>query len=259
MIDSHCHLAAPQFTDDVDIVIKRALQAGVTTMICIGDTMKESEDGLELAEKYEQVYCTVGIHPHCAKDFTPESFSKLRSLVGASEKVRAIGEIGLDYHYDRSPREVQKSVFREQLALAKALALPAVVHCREGVEDVWSIVNEIDPEKLVLHCCTERWEDVERFVKRGFLLSFTGIATYPKSDDIRRTIKECPLEQLMVETDAPFLAPIPYRGKRNEPAFVVEVAKCVAEMKGLSLEEIDQVTNMNAERFFGLPALSRHS
>ncbi len=252
MIDSHCHLAAPQFLDDLDAVLTRAKNAGVERMICIGDTIKESKDGLQIAEKYDHIFCTVGLHPHHAKDFSSDTLMTLRELVTSSKKVKAIGEIGLDYHYDFSPRDVQRSVFREQLTLAKELKLPAVVHCREAVEDVWSIVDEIRPPNLVIHCCTEKWDDVKRFVERGYLLSFTGIATYPKSDDIRNTIRQCPFDQLMIETDAPFLAPVPHRGKRNEPAFVIEVAKCVAEIKGVSLEEVDRVTTANAVRFFRL-------
>lgn len=252
VIDSHCHLAAPQFSEDLDAILSRAHAAGVERMICIGDTIEESEEGVRIAEKYDQVFCTVGVHPHVSGKWKVESGKLLKDFVHRSKKVRAIGEIGLDYHYDFSPRETQRDVFRAQLELASELHLPVVVHCREAVEDVWNIVNEIKPSSLVVHCCTEKWEDVERFVKRGYMLSFTGIATYPKSEEIRRTIKECPLEQLMVETDAPFLAPVPYRGKRNEPAYVMEVAKCVAEIKGISLEEIDRITTKNTVQFFGL-------
>lgn len=252
MIDSHCHLAAPEFSQDIDAVIQRANAAGVDRMICIGDTMEESERGVEIAEKYDQLFCTVGVHPHHAKDWKPDNLVRIEELVRAHPKVRAIGEIGLDYHYNFSPPDVQGAVFVSQVALARRLDLPIVVHCREAVEDVWAIVREYDDLRLVLHCCTETWDDVERFVQNGFFLSFTGIATYPKSEEIRNTIKRCPLDQLMIETDAPFLAPVPHRGKRNEPAFVVEVAKCVAEIKGVSLEEIDRVTTKNAERFFGM-------
>jgi TatD DNase family protein len=260
MIDSHCHLAAEQFADDVDAVIARAAAAGVTTMVCIGDTIEESEKGLHIAEKNEQIFCTVGVHPHESSKWSlvtkpaPQVSTRddILRLVRSSKKVVAIGEIGLDYHYDFSPRDVQRDVFRTQLHLANELRLPVVVHCREAVEDVWTIVNELKPEKLVIHCCTEKWSDVKRFVDRGYLLSFTGIATYPKSDDIRETIKQCPLEQMMIETDAPFLAPVPHRGKRNEPAFVIDVAKCVAEIKRLSLQDVDKATTRNAVEFFSL-------
>lgn len=253
MIDSHCHLADKAFASDRDAVIKRASEQGVTTMICIGDTLEESGRCIALAERYEQVFATVGVHPHVAKEWRVESRELVGELSRRSSKVVAIGEIGLDYHYDSSPREIQREVFRMQLELAKELALPAVVHCREAVEDVWNIVDEIKPLKLVLHCCTEKFEDVERFIERGYLLSFTGIATYPNADTVRATIRRCPMDQLMIETDAPYLAPIPYRGKRNEPAFVVEVAKCVAEIKGMSLDDVDAIATKNTERFFALP------
>lgn len=252
MIDSHCHLAAPQFADDVDAVIVRALQAGVERMVCIGDTIEESKRGVELAEKNEQIFCTVGIHPHHAKDWSLDTLGQLTALAGSSAKVKAIGEIGLDYHYNFSTPDAQRSAFASQIALAGRLNLPVVVHCREAVEDVWAIVREYPDLKLVIHCCTEKWDDVERFVDQGHLLSFTGIATYKNAEVIRDCIKACPLEKMMIETDAPFLAPVPHRGKRNEPAFVVEVAKLVAELKGVSLDEIDRVTTTNAVRFFEL-------
>lgn len=252
MIDSHCHLASDQFDADLDAVIARANAAGIATMVTIADTITEAEKCIAIAEKYEHIFCTVGVHPHEAKSWRPEDVQTLRAMHASSKKIKAIGEIGLDYHYDLSPRDVQRSVFREQLFIANALELPVVVHCREAVEDVWSIVDELKPKTLVLHCCTEAWNDVERFVERGYLLSFTGMVTYKNAAVIRDTVKRCPLEQLMIETDAPYLAPVPYRGKRNEPAFVVEVAKTVAEIKGLSLKEIADATARNAERFFAL-------
>ncbi len=221
-------------------------------MICIGDTIEESEKGVMLAEKYDHIFCTVGLHPHHAKDADDQTEGRLRALVSSSKKVKAIGEIGLDFHYDFSPRDVQKTVFRKQLELATELGLPSVVHCREAVEDVWAIVSDVHPGKLVIHCCTEKWEDVKRFVERGYLLSFTGIATYKNAEVIRDCIRACPLDQLMIETDAPFLSPVPHRGKRNEPAYVVEVAKLVAQVKGANLDEVDRITTKNAVEFFGL-------
>ncbi len=254
MIDSHCHLADKQFSSDLDAVLKRAKDAGVERCIAIADDIKESEKCLSLAEKLEQVFCTVGVHPHVSGQWSEGSSQKLISMVKSSKKTVAVGEIGLDYHYDNSPRDVQRDVFRIQLELAKELNMPAVVHCRDAIQDLKQIIQDVDPPSLVLHCCTEQWENVSSLVERGYFLSFTGIATYPKAEDIRETIKQCPLEQMMVETDAPYLAPIPHRGKRNEPAFVVEVAKLLAELKGKSLEEIDDITTKNTVEFFGLPA-----
>ncbi|HLD71253.1 MAG TPA: TatD family hydrolase [Candidatus Peribacteraceae bacterium] len=253
MIDSHCHLADKKFEADLPDVLLRAKEAGVETMISIADTLDEAERCIEIAEKYPNVYATVGVHPHNAKDWIGKDHERMMALAKSSPKVRAIGEIGLDYHYDFSPRDIQQEVFIMQLILARELKMPAVVHCREAVADVWSLVSEINPKSLVLHCCTEKWEDVERFVQKGYFLSFTGIATYPNASDIRNTIEHCPLSQLMIETDAPYLAPVPHRGKRNEPAFVREILKKVAEIKQISPAEVESVTTATAQAFFRLP------
>jgi TatD DNase family protein len=252
MIDSHCHLADKQF-DDVCEVIERAVKAGVTHMITIADSLPEAEQCVELAEKHEEIYCTVGVHPHHAKDWKRGDSQVLKDMVSGSKKVRAIGEIGLDYHYDHSPRGIQRAVFLEQLTLSRELGLPAVVHCREAIKDVETIVREVEPLQFVLHCCTEKWEDVEWLIGLGHFLSFTGIATYPKSGDIREVIRNCPLSQMMIETDAPYLAPVPHRGKRNEPAFVAEVLKCIAKEKGIGIAEVEAATVKNTVEFFGLP------
>ncbi|MCK5017694.1 MAG: TatD family hydrolase [Candidatus Peribacteraceae bacterium] len=252
MIDSHCHLADRKFNRDIDEVLKRAKDAGVDRVITIADEIEESRKCLEIAQKYEQVFCTIGIHPHCSKDWNVESETILKEMIKSSKKVVAIGEIGLDYYYDNSPRDVQREVFRAQLKIAKDFGLPSVVHNRESIKDLKEIINEINPPFLVIHCCTEKWEDVVDLVDRGYFLSFTGIATYPKSNEIRRTIKMCPLDQLMIETDAPYLAPDSMRGKRNEPAFVIEIAKCIAQVKGMGFDEIDEKTTRNTEEFFRL-------
>jgi len=252
MIDSHCHITDKQFARDLAAVIARAKVAGVDRMITIADTLQEAEKGILLTAQYPNIFCTAGVHPHAAKDWTVNHLGRLQDMLSRPNVV-GVGEIGLDYHYDHSPRDVQREVFKAQLVIAKEAEMPVVVHCREAVEDVRAIVDEVKPEKLVIHCCTEKWADVQWFVAQGYLLSFTGIATYPKSDLIRETITACPLEQLMIETDAPYLAPEQYRGKRNEPAYVVDVAKVVAEQKGLSLEDIDRITTANTVAFFGLP------
>ena len=261
MIDSHCHLADAKFDADLDAVIVRAGLAGVGRIICIADSIDESEKCLEIAEKYEQIFCTIGVHPHGAHEWNPstglrageESAKKIEMMMHGSDKAVAIGEIGLDYHYMNSPKDVQQKAFREQLLLAKKLQKPAVVHCREAIIDIRAIIDEVQPPSIVIHCCTEKWEDVEPLVNAGHFLSFTGIATFPASGEIRRTIRMCPIDQLMIETDSPYLAPVPYRGTRNEPAYVVEVARCIATEKGITLAEADRITTENAERFFGLP------
>lgn len=252
MIDSHCHLTAPQFADDADAVIDRARKAGVTTMITISDAMEDIEPCMQLASRQEDIFFTVGMHPHHAKLFDAARDIPIIRNAAQDKKCRGIGEIGLDYHYMTSPKDMQQRAFEAQLALAKELDLPAVVHCRDAVEDVWTIVKHVGPKKLVIHCCTEKWQDVARFVEAGYLLSFTGIVTYPKSVEIRETVKACSLDRMMVETDAPFLSPVPHRGKRCEPAFVIETAKVIAEIKGVSLEEIDRATTEAARGFFGV-------
>lgn len=253
MIDSHCHLADPQFERDLEAVLVRAQEANVKTVITIADSLKEGERCLEIAEKYDHIYCTIGVHPHNAKDWSEGDSDRLKTLLSSSKKVKALGEIGLDFHYNNSPQDVQREVFTTQLMIAKEKNLPAVVHCREAAQDIANIIQDVSYDRFVIHCCTEKWDDVSGFVERGAMLSFTGIATYPKSEDIRNTIKMCPLNQLMIETDAPYLAPNSKRGKRNEPAFVAEVLELVADIKGTSVEEADAQTTKNTVEFFGLP------
>ncbi|MFH1670124.1 MAG: TatD family hydrolase [Patescibacteria group bacterium] len=264
MIDSHCHLADRKFTHDLDQVLKRAHEAGVEKIVTIADTLKESGQCIQIAEKYPNVFATAGVHPHAAKNWQELDSEKLKSMMKLSPKVRAIGEIGLDYYYDQpsqklrpvgnSPRDAQRDVFKVQLQLAKELDVPVVIHCRNAIGDLRSIIEEVDHQKIVLHCCTEKWEDVEWLVDRRAMIGFTGIATYPKAKEIREVIENCPLEQIMIETDAPYLSPEPHRGKRNEPAFVVEVAKLIARFKNVPIEEVGEVTTKNTVAFYRLPS-----
>lgn len=253
MIDSHCHLAAKEFAEDLPAVLQRAKERGVTAMVCIGDTLAESVDCVRLAQANPELYATVGIHPHAAKEWKDGDADRLWDLARSSPKVRAIGEIGLDYHYDLSPRDIQREVFRNQMALARDSSLPAVVHCREAVHDLREILLEMQASRFVIHCCSEVYEDVEPLVRVGCFLSFTGIATYKSAHAIRDTITRCPIEQMMIETDAPYLAPVPHRGQRNEPAFVAEVLKLVAELKGMPVPDAENILTENTVRFFGLP------
>lgn len=251
MIDSHCHLTDSVFAHDIDEVIERARRANVSPMVTIADSLEESRNAVVLAKKYSDLYCTVGVHPHNASTWKEGDYAILKVLAG-SGKVLGIGEIGLDYHYMNSPKEDQIVAFREQLTLARELGLAAVIHTREAIEDTWEVIQAINHKQIVVHCCSESWEDIERFVNFGSYLSFTGIATFPKSTVIRETIKRCPIERIMIETDAPYLSPQPYRGKRNEPSYVIEVACVVAEVKNLSLKMVDDVTTKNAKSFFGI-------
>lgn len=252
MIDSHCHLADKAFANDVLEVIARAHHAGVQRMICIADSLEEAERCIEIADTHEGISATVGIHPHNAKHVKGEDWIRMEEMLGKHKKICAIGEIGLDYHYDFSPRNVQQDVFRVQLRMAEERHLPAVIHCREAIADLKSILNEHAPKKFVLHCCTEKWDDVSDLVDKGHYLSFTGMATYPKAKEIHETIRQCPLSHMMIETDAPYLAPEKFRGKRNEPAYVKEVTRAIAELKGISMEEVADATEKNAIEFFRL-------
>lgn len=252
MIDTHCHLTDSAFEADLEAVLERARKAGVTQCIVIGDDLASSEKGIALAQKHPEILlASVGVHPHKASGWGSESGLILHELAKKIGIV-AIGEIGLDYHEDFSPRDVQKRAFEEQLVLAKELNLPAVLHTREAYEDTLAIIQAVKPPKLVWHCCTEKWELVGPFLAMGSFLSFGGIATYPNAKDMHETIRLCPLDRMMLETDAPYLAPVPYRGKRNEPAYIREVAQCIARVKERSFEEVDLVTSENAVRFFGL-------
>jgi TatD DNase family protein len=252
MIDSHCHLTASQFDHDQSDVICRAIEQGVSQMICIADSLEESRKAILLAKKYPKtILATIGVHPHHAWDWDEDSLLALRTFAQEDEVV-GIGEIGLDYHYEYSPRSIQKKVFEEQLQLARDVELSVIIHSREAIEDTWTSIQSVQPEKLVLHCCTEKFDDVQRFIDAGYYLSFTGIATYKTSDDIRETICRCPLSNIMIETDAPYLAPVPFRGKRNEPAFIVEIARCIADIKEISVDDVERVTDENACRFFGI-------
>lgn len=252
MIDTHCHLTDSAFDEDIEAVLERARKAGVTQCIVIADDLASSEKGIALAHRFpEMLSASVGVHPHKASEWGNESAMKLRKF--AKEKgVVAIGEIGLDYHYDFSPRDVQKRAFEEQLVLAKELNLPAVLHTREAYEDTFAIVRAIQPQKLVWHCCTENFDRVEPFLVMGYFLSFGGIATYPNAEEVRETIRRCPMDRLLLETDAPYLAPVPCRGKRNEPAYLTEVAKRIAEIKMVSLDEVEEKISQNTASFFGL-------
>lgn len=252
MIDSHCHLADKKFEKDLPDAISRAKTAGISQMITIADSLPEATRCIEIAEAHAEIFATVGVHPHNAKDWNDADAEKLEALVASSKKVKAIGEIGLDYHYDFSPRDLQITALGQQLAIAQDLNLPVVIHNRESIADLKEILKQFPKIRFVLHCCTEKWNDVKDLVDAGGLLSFTGIATYPDANDIRETITNCPLEQMMIETDAPYLTPVPHRGKRNEPSFVVHVAEAIAKIKDVSLDEVDRATTQNAINFFGL-------
>ena len=262
-IDSHCHLDDPRFDSDREQVISRAKEAGIAKILCIGtgDGPGTLDCAAKIAEQHDFIYATVGIHPHEAQLAKDSDFVELEQLA-RRPKVIALGEIGLDYYYDHSPRDVQKNVFIRQMELARVAKLPIVIHCRpsDHSENAWEdclalIEQHWKPSGLggILHCFTSTWTHAKRALDMGFMISFAGNVSFPKAQQIRDSAKEVPLDRMLIETDAPFLAPLPYRGKRNEPAYVKETARHIAELRGLSAEQVGTETTNSFHRFFSLP------
>ena len=262
--DSHCHLENKRFDADRAEVISRAKDAGVTTMLAIGNGDGPGtgtlDCAIELAQQYPWIYATVGIHPHEAALATPADFGELERLA-RDPNVIAWGEIGLDYFYDHSPRDVQQRVFIQQMGMARAAKLPIIIHCRpsDNSENAWDDVLRLIREHWassglagVLHCFTGTIDHARAALDLGFVLSFAGNITYPKAQNIRDAALLAPLDRIFIETDSPYLAPVPHRGKRNEPAFVVEVARQIGELRGLSREDIARQTTQNFYNFFSL-------
>jgi len=252
LIDSHCHVDSEQFDPDRDAVIERALAAGVEHMVAIGsgDGPPALEAGIRLADRYPFIYATIGVHPHDASKATAETYKRLTELT-AHPKVVAIGEMGLDFHYDHSPRDVQRDVFVEQMRIARDARKPIVIHTRTAWPETIALLREHwAPSKLggILHCFSEGPREAEEALAIGFHISFAGIVTFPKATAIQEAARITPSDRLLIETDAPFLAPVPKRGKRNEPAFVVETARKLAELRGVTLEEIAETTAANWRR-----------
>lgn len=254
MIDSHCHLDSEQFETDRAAAIERALLAGVTTMLAIGtgEGPPDLDAGLRLAEAHPAFLATVGVHPHNAARVEDDTYPQLRALA-RHPKCVAIGEIGLDYHYDFSPREEQRQVFIEHLRLARELRMPIIIHTREAWTDTVAILREHWDPALggVFHCFSEGLAEAHEAIAMNFHLGIGGVMTFPKADRLREAISFAPLDRLLLETDAPYLAPVPHRGKRNEPAYVMETAKRLAALRGLSLDELDTLTTENFYRLFG--------
>jgi TatD DNase family protein len=256
-VDSHCHIDGSEYDADREDVIARARGAGVTTILNVGTGDPHSgafERAVELAETHDQIYAAVGVHPHDAKLFDDRAEQRLVDLIGQSKRVIAWGEIGLDYHYDHSPREVQREVFRRQLRLARSLELPVVIHSREANHDTIEILREElngYDRGGVMHCFGGDLAMAQQAIELGFFISFAGTVTFKKADDLRDIARRLPLERLLIETDCPYLSPVPFRGKRNEPARVVEVARCLSELHGRSIEEMGKITSANFSKLFG--------
>ena len=256
LIDSHAHIDAPQFDDDREAMLQRCRDAGVQTLLAIGTGPgpQKLDAALPYAEQHDWIYTTVGIHPHDAKEVTQTHLDELVRLA-RHPKVIAWGEIGLDYFYDHSPRETQAEIFRVQMELAQAAKLPIIIHCRDAWDDCLDQIERHWKSTAlagILHCFTGSIQHAKRGLDMGFLVSFAGNSTYPKAQDIRNVAAQLPLDRMLIETDAPYLAPQPFRGKRNEPAYVAEVAKTLANVRNLAPEDIAATTASNFRRFFGI-------
>lgn len=273
-IDSHCHIDGAEYDTDRFEVIARAREAGVRTMLNVGTGDPHSgalERAVELAEKHEDIYAAVGVHPHDAKLFDDAAEQKLLDLAKQSRRVIAWGEIGLDYHYDHSPREVQKEVFRRQLHLARSVQLPVVIHSREADDDTIAILSEESGTSVppvnhsqdtrsetkpsargVMHCFGGSLTMARRAIELGFFISFAGNLTFKKAESLREVARQLPLDRLLIETDCPYLTPVPFRGKRNEPARVIETAHCLAQLHGKTLAEVGRITSENFVDLFGV-------
>jgi TatD DNase family protein len=257
MIDTHCHLAGPEFAPDLDAVIQRARDAGLERafVILAGDDEPELEQARVVSARWPEVRFAIGVHPHAAGPFEAdagESAVRVAGSIDAQPLARAVGEIGLDYHYDFAPRPVQQEVFRQQIRLARQRRLPIVIHTREAEDDTFRILDEEGAGDVggVFHCFTGDWPMARRALEAGFHVSLSGIVTFPRAHELKEVARLLPIDRLLIETDSPFLAPVPHRGRRNEPAYVVRVAEAVAELRGATAAEVGSAARENFERIF---------
>ncbi|WP_066634239.1 TatD family hydrolase [Desulfolucanica intricata] len=253
LIDTHAHLDDKKFDEDREDVISRAGAAGVALIINAACDINSSEKAITLAQNYAQIYAAVGIHPHDAKDAGKDYLQKLIEL-SRNEKVVAIGEIGLDYYYDFSPRPVQQKIFREQLSLAKELNLPVIIHNRDAHKDVLEILHEegLGPAGGVMHCFSGSWEVARECLNLGMYISFAGPVTFQNAKKLKEVAAKVPVDKILAETDCPYLTPHPHRGKRNEPANVRFVVQQIAELKGLNPDDMENIILKNAKKLFSL-------
>ena len=256
-IDSHAHIDGPEFDADREDIIERAHAAGVSVILNVGTGDPHSgafERAVELGKTHSSVYTSIGTHPHDARLYDDTAEEKIKTLI-QNERVVAWGEIGLDFHYDNSPRDVQMEVFKRQLRAARECDLPVIIHTREAESETIQILKddyEGAERRGVFHCFSGSMDLAQRALELDFMISFSGIVTFKKADELREVAKHVPLERLLIETDCPFLTPVPYRGKRNEPAYVVEVARCLAGIHGMDVEEVGRITTENFYRFLNL-------
>lgn len=259
-IDTHCHIDLLPGDDQAQAIL-RAQTANVKKMITVACNLEQVGRCLPLTDEYDFIWTTAGIHPTDLTEHLEQDLEKVMTIAKNEEKVVAIGEIGLDYYHDRFPKEVQMAFLVGQLNIAKQLGLPTIIHSRSGKNagdnsavfpDMLKILNDTGVANAVMHCFSGNYEEAQEFLNRGLLLSFTGIITYKNNEELRRVIKNMPMDRMMIETDSPFLTPQKYRGQKNEPAYVTEVVKTIAEVRGMSVDEVLEATSANAERFFGI-------
>jgi TatD DNase family protein len=253
-VDSHAHINADDFHEDRDHIVARAFHEGIQAFLCPADLTepKNCRVALDLCEKHANIFVAAGVHPHSTKDFHPEMALTLERWA-SEKKICAVGEIGLDFHYNYSQPEEQRKAFRSQLNIAQDLDLPVVIHSRNAAHEIAAAIREENFNKGgVLHCFTENWEFAEQMLDRNFLISFSGILTYPNAQSIRDVAKKLPLEKTLIETDSPYLVPVPFRGriKRNEPIYVKEVAKVLAEIHEVDIREVARLTSLNFASLF---------
>jgi len=255
LIDTHCHLTFEQLADDVENVLARSQAAGVTAWITIGTDPQHSRKAIELTDKFENMYAAIGIHPHDTKDVTADALTELKELA-QGEKVVAIGETGLDFHYNFSNQPDQKRAFAQQLKIARELNLPVIVHCREAFEETMDILEQFGPgvKGVVFHCFSGSEQQAKIVLDKGFYISFTGVVTFKNADLTRQAAGIVPADRLMLETDCPYMSPEPMRKQKvNEPALMVHTAEYLAELKGLDLADFAQAVTATSKAFFGLP------
>lgn len=249
--DTHAHLDDEQFEADRELVIKRAREAGLRLIMNVSCDLGAARKTLELTKKHNFIYGAVGIHPQDAKNITEDDFQELKELA-QEDKIMAIGEIGLDYYWDEVPHDVQHQILRRQIKLAKEVKLPVIIHDREAHQDVFDILKKEGAQEVggVMHCYSGSWEMAKEYIKMGFYISLGGPVTFKNGRKVQEIAKLVPLENLLIETDAPYLAPVPYRGKRNESAYVVKTAEQIAQLKGLDVEVVAKATLENGKKLF---------
>lgn len=254
LIDSHAHLDDPRFSKNRDLLIQALPYQGVLYVINPGSDLRTSERAVELARSHERIFATVGTHPHEADTYNLQTERQYRKLIGDCEKVVGIGEIGLDYYYEHAPRDIQKEMFIEQLALAAELELPVVIHSRSAEKDMYPILKKhLGPAGGVMHCFSGDWAAAMQYLSLGMYISLAGTVTFKNAKATQEVAMRMPLDKLLIETDAPYLTPAPFRGKRNEPALVHHVAQRIADLRGITEEEVARMTTENAIRLFSLP------